>query len=77
MATRLTKTRRPLTVYADIVKITTRCRRRAKSKKQLRIVDSGTTEHMVGDRVVIYNYVQYIRPRIVRLGDGRVLRAIG
>ncbi len=65
------------TTYANIVKTTTRCRRRANSKKQPWIADSSVTEHTVGDRAVVYNYMRYKRPRIVWLGNGRVLQAIG
>ena len=41
------------------------------------IVDSGASSHMTPVREILVNYVEFEKPQMVCLGDGRMVEALG
>ena len=41
------------------------------------IVDSGASSHMTPVREIVVNYVEFEKPQMVCLGDGRMVEALG
>ncbi len=41
------------------------------------LIDSGASKHMTCHEEILQNYQQFPRPQSVKLGDGRVVDALG